>query len=56
MITGIVNAELEPIIPLSIRGADGKIYTDFSHQGKFVSPTRTAYHRAKSSKPFSFFN
>jgi predicted aspartyl protease len=28
MITGIVNAEFEPIIPLSIRGADGKIYTE----------------------------
>jgi clan AA aspartic protease len=28
MITGIVNMEFEPIIPLSIRGADGKIYTE----------------------------
>jgi clan AA aspartic protease len=27
MITGIVNAEFEPIIPLSIRRSDGKIFT-----------------------------
>jgi clan AA aspartic protease len=27
MITGIVNADFEPIIPLSICGADGKVYT-----------------------------
>ena len=27
MITGIVNADFEPIISLSIYGADGKIYT-----------------------------
>jgi clan AA aspartic protease len=27
MITGIVNADFEPIIPLSICDADGKIYT-----------------------------
>jgi clan AA aspartic protease len=27
MITGIVNADFEPIIPLSICGSDGKIYT-----------------------------
>jgi hypothetical protein len=27
MITGIVNADFEPIIPLSIRGSDGKVYT-----------------------------
>jgi hypothetical protein len=26
MITGIVNADFEPIIPLSIRGSDGKVY------------------------------
>ena len=27
MITGVVNAEFEPIIPLSIRRADGKVFT-----------------------------
>jgi clan AA aspartic protease len=27
MITGIVNADFEPIIPLSVCGSDGKIYT-----------------------------
>jgi clan AA aspartic protease len=27
MITGIVNADFEPIIPLSICGSDGKVYT-----------------------------
>ncbi len=27
MITGIVNADLEPIIPLSVCSSDGKIYT-----------------------------
>jgi clan AA aspartic protease len=27
MITGIVNPDFEPIIPLSICGADGKVYT-----------------------------
>lgn len=27
MITGVVNAEFEPIIPLSIRRFDGKIFT-----------------------------
>jgi predicted aspartyl protease len=27
MITGIVNAAFEPIIPLSICGSDGKVYT-----------------------------
>ena len=27
MITGIVNAEFEPIIPLSVCDSDGKIYT-----------------------------
>jgi clan AA aspartic protease len=27
MITGIVNADFEPIIPLSVFGSDGKIYT-----------------------------
>lgn len=27
MITGIVNRDFEPIIPLSVYGADGKIYT-----------------------------
>ena len=27
MITGIVNADFEPIIPLSVCGVDGKIYT-----------------------------
>jgi len=27
MITGVVNAEFEPIIPLSIRRSDGKVYT-----------------------------
>lgn len=27
MITGIVNADFEPIIPLSVFGFDGKIYT-----------------------------
>ena len=27
MITGIVNPEFEPIIPLSICGSDGKVYT-----------------------------
>ncbi len=27
MITGIVNADFEPIISLSICGSDGKIYT-----------------------------
>jgi clan AA aspartic protease len=27
MITGIVNADFEPIISLSIRGSDGKVYT-----------------------------
>jgi clan AA aspartic protease len=27
MITGIVNAEFEPIIPLSVCGSDGKVYT-----------------------------
>ncbi|MEH2249998.1 clan AA aspartic protease [Nostoc sp.] len=27
MIIGIVNADLEPIIPLSVYGSDGKIYT-----------------------------
>jgi predicted aspartyl protease len=26
MITGIVNADFEPIIPLSICGSDGKVY------------------------------
>ncbi|MGI8502916.1 MAG: clan AA aspartic protease [Hassallia sp.] len=26
MITGIVNADFEPIIPLSVSGSDGKIY------------------------------
>jgi clan AA aspartic protease len=28
MITGIVNADFEPIIPLSICGSDGKVYTE----------------------------
>ena len=27
MITGIVNVDFEPIIPLSICGSDGKVYT-----------------------------
>jgi len=27
MITGIVNADFEPIIPLSVCGSDGRIYT-----------------------------
>ena len=27
MITGIVNADFEPIIPLSVCGSDGKVYT-----------------------------
>lgn len=27
MITGVVNAEFEPIIPLSIRQSDGKVFT-----------------------------
>ncbi|MEN9566207.1 MAG: hypothetical protein RLZZ69_1403 [Cyanobacteriota bacterium] len=27
MITGLVNGEFEPIIPLSIRRADGKVFT-----------------------------
>ena len=27
MITGIVNADFEPIISLSLQGADGQIYT-----------------------------
>lgn len=27
MIAGIVNADLEPIIPISVYGFDGKIYT-----------------------------
>ena len=27
MITGIVNADFEPIIPLSVYGSDGKVYT-----------------------------
>jgi predicted aspartyl protease len=27
MITGIVNADFEPIIPLSVFGSDGKIYS-----------------------------
>lgn len=27
MITGFVNVEFEPIIPLSIRRADGKVFT-----------------------------
>jgi predicted aspartyl protease len=27
MITGIVNLDFEPIIPLSICGSDGKVYT-----------------------------
>ncbi|MDH6099301.1 clan AA aspartic protease [Anabaenopsis sp. FSS-46] len=27
MITGIVNTEFEPIIPLSVCGSDGRIYT-----------------------------
>jgi clan AA aspartic protease len=27
MITGIVNVDFEPIIPLSVCGSDGKIYT-----------------------------
>ncbi len=27
MIAGIVNADFEPIIPLSICGSDGKVYT-----------------------------
>ncbi|EKQ69922.1 clan AA aspartic protease, AF_0612 family [Leptolyngbyaceae cyanobacterium JSC-12] len=27
MITGVVNAEFEPIVPLSIRRSDGKIFT-----------------------------
>jgi len=27
MITGIVNADFEPIIPLSVCGFDGKVYT-----------------------------
>jgi clan AA aspartic protease len=27
MITGIVNTDFEPIIPLSICGSDGKVYT-----------------------------
>jgi hypothetical protein len=27
MITGIVNADFEPIIPLSVCSSDGKIYT-----------------------------
>lgn len=27
MITGIVNADFEPIIPLSVRGSDGMVYT-----------------------------
>ncbi|MBN3923935.1 clan AA aspartic protease [Nostoc sp. NMS4] len=27
MIAGIVNADLEPIIPVSVCGSDGKIYT-----------------------------
>jgi hypothetical protein len=27
MITGIVNADFEPMIPLSSCGADGKVYT-----------------------------
>lgn len=27
MITGIVNPDFEPIIPLSICGSDGKVYT-----------------------------
>jgi clan AA aspartic protease len=27
MITGIINADFEPIIPLSICGSDGKVYT-----------------------------
>jgi hypothetical protein len=29
MITGIINANFEPIIPLSICGSDGKIRTQF---------------------------
>jgi hypothetical protein len=32
MITGVVNADFEPIIPLSICGSDGKIY----HQDAFT--------------------
>ena len=28
MIVGVVNAEFEPIIPLSIRRSDGKIFTE----------------------------
>lgn len=27
MITGFVNVEFEPIVPLSIRRADGKVFT-----------------------------
>lgn len=27
MITGVVNAEFEPIVPLSIRRSDGKVFT-----------------------------
>jgi len=27
MITGFVNVEFEPILPLSIRRADGKVFT-----------------------------
>jgi hypothetical protein len=27
MITGVVNADFEPIIPLSVCGSDSKIYT-----------------------------
>ncbi len=27
MISGIVNADFEPIIPLSVHGLDGKVYT-----------------------------
>jgi clan AA aspartic protease len=27
MITGVVNADFEPVIPLSVCGSDGKVYT-----------------------------
>jgi hypothetical protein len=43
MITGIVNADFEPIIPLSIRLSDGEVFT----QDAIVEPGFNAQYNSK---------